>query len=301
MAEVRVMMRGGLGNQLFQASAGLAASKQVGLPLVLDESYLRTSQATPEISRRDSFAARLGFDARVHSSFEDRARLGMFERRWGTARRLLLDLAPVTLARFGKVGGEKEKDWSHLIGLIPRRLPILLDGYFQKVLLFSDLEGEIRAQLTQVLEAEIKGLHCPATDYFELPALHIRLGDRLSLSNQTVDWYRNYLPVALSSAGIHYGSSVALYSDSPELAKEILVEALGESKVTLPPDTNDALQTLGLMRKHKLLIGAPSTLSWWAVFLQGNDLASAFMPSDVRAETMGIVPDTTLLKNAGFV
>lgn len=302
MPEVRVMMRGGLGNQLFQASAGLAISRKLSLPLVLDDSFLRTAQSLkPDQWQRGSFAVRFGFPVRYESSSDNSAQMVKFVRRWGTLRRLILDIAPGMLARIGRIGGEAEKDWPYLLSLIPRETHILLDGYFQKNLMFKDYQDEIRMTLTEALNSEISGLGTLARDYFELPAVHIRLGDRLAINHTTVNWYREYLPRALAEYNLLKNAHIVLYSDSPELAAEILRGFAAGVQISLPPETDDAMHVLALMSNHKIFIGAPSTLSWWTIFLQAGTEGSSVMPSEALSETLGIVPDTDFLTRTNFL
>lgn len=302
MQEVRVMMRGGLGNQLFQASAGLAISRKLCLPLVLDDTFLLRAQS-PKLDqwRRGSFAVRFGFPVRFEPSSDISAQMVKFLTRWGTLRRLILDTAPEMLARIGRIGGEAEKDWPCLLSLLPGGTQVLLDGYFQKNLLFRDNQDEIRITLSGALDAEISRLGILARDYFELPAVHIRLGDRLAIDNTTMNWYREYLPKALGESNLLRNAQIVLYSDSPEIAAGILREVAAGVHISLPPQTDDALHVLALMSNHKLLIGAPSTLSWWAIFLQAGLQGTSTMPSQARSETLGIVPDTELLTRTNFL
>ena len=108
-------------------------------------------------------------------------------------------------------------------------------------------------------------------------------------------------PKALSSANLASGAQVALYSDSPELAKTLLEEVIGKVNVSLPPSTDDALSILSCMSNHNLLISSPSTFSWWAIFLQSQQGDLAVMPSEIREAALGVVPETKLLTRATFV
>ena len=276
---VKVMLRGGLGNQLFQYGAGLALAKNVGARLLLDASLLPDAMRTHAgISR---WPAQIG-EFRHHgllqeSSFNSPsiARLRSIALQ---LERSIGDKTPAALARFGRFSNDQNAVKDHFLALRGNR--ILINSYCNSSSYFLENDVEIRDS--------IRNLRDPSENYRRLAeeastlrplAVHIRLGDYRNLSHIYGPFDPEYVREAINVQFALAGERpIWLFSDDPNLALK-LTDQIGHSLQTHPLlDKVSALETMLIMSKCNGLVASNSSFSWWAAYLSESLESKVIFP-----------------------
>jgi hypothetical protein len=145
-------------------------------------------------------------------------------------------------------------------------------GYYQNWDSVYPLEQTLRTELWETLESQIR---TPLEMELErAEVVHIRQGDTTTMKNlRTVgvlsaDYYR-HLPPRSASRRI-------VLTDDVEGANKVLsgidVDAI------FGPNDLDVYQALGVMARSSVLYSANSTLSWWGGFLASGRGADVYLP-----------------------
>lgn len=247
---VRVMLRGGLGNQLFGWAAGFSLATKLGLSLELD-------------TKRIKWGDYQQMDPRKYE-------LGVFQAK-AKASHLRVDL-PSSLREKKvrlqhppgcRVFREASFEFDRRFDLIEE--PSCLEGYFQSWRYFGDASSKIKSVVSDALSKT------PMTDFAEQNlfsegwiAVHIRKGDYTrigSMAEVPIEYYRNAVNELLrSNPSMH----VVTISQSATAARRTLP---GADIHIDPSAVDDAWELLNIMTKAQALVGANSTLSWWGAFL----------------------------------
>ena len=253
---VTVVLRGGLGNQLFGWAAGFASSERSGLELNL--AYRKTRSSKEGVSAR-------GFE------------LGCFHGIPGTKisfspRRTFLLGGGVSTATL--ITEEPAGEFDRRVKYVSQGT--VLDGYFQDPRYFSDFTSQIRSILqgSFVHRDDISGINKSFGE--EWVDVHVRRGDYTNLNKIYHLPGEEYYAEALSKLETETSDpNIVVFSDDPEAARTLVPNAkhfVGPSDLKTPGDS------LMLMAMAPMLVGANSTFSWWAAFLNSNQRRQIFFP-----------------------
>lgn len=279
---VRVWLRGGLGNQLFQYAQGLALSKRTGASLEIradllpseEDSYAGVNRWPEQISgithegqlialtKQPSFATSLF--SKSHTALVIACGQSRF------------------LAALAGYPPEGEVSETFAEGLAPKVFgkSINLYGYF----LDSKPAIEVGDQLRSQIRNAVSGLSDSVTalSAFEgKVVVHLRLGDHLSLRPSLRYEYASHLLRASRAVQSPDQSRVfTLVSDNLALAREIAGSAGLANIEEFDSSEISPLALLNLMGAGDGLIGGASTFAWWAGFLQEPTARKVLLSTD---------------------
>lgn len=270
-------LRGGLGNQLFQYSAGLYFSKSLDAELVFRSDLL------PE--KADSFGGVSRWPEQI-STFSHRGSVFSLSHQppFGTSMRSKM----VTLGRALSSGFPAQGLFIGLIGdgnlssalhgsrreLLPRDLD--LNGYFLNSSIPQSVSSSLRTSLRAVSSPHLN-LAGEKMKVRGSVAIHLRLGDHLDLDGQLIPRLTKQIRSAAQTIGLSAGARLALFSDDTPKALEI-VKSLSNFEILLPNTEGMApIEILNLMASCKGLIAGVSTFAWWSAFLMDEPSQVVFM------------------------
>lgn len=254
-----LLLKGGLGNQLFQIGAGIAFADACGRNLRI---------AAP------SYALDQKRQALGQTLFPELSRLPP----WQEA--LLAPLTAERLARQRLLRSRVIHDGNAAIG--GQLKGPFVSGYFQNI----RYTGRV---------AERLATHCAAIE-LALPsrfvAVHVRRGDYLSLPHlraQYAELMDSYYEPALRRALAEVSEDAVAFvvSDEPQAALQDLASRMGVLADRLRPSpTGSVWEDLALMSQATRLVGSNSTFCWWAA--RAKAVASqVFLPASwIRAESL---------------
>jgi len=279
---INVFLRGGLGNQLFQYSTGLAISKRYGKDLVLRADLLPLYEdAIGGISRWPNQISTFrhtgiirAFRKQPTGGTNATGKLLQFLRIAG-------DLNPRVLHKMGWLSGE------HMSGKRPSELDSI--DYVNSYSPYKDLAAENRIQLS----SELNNIVEPTARFLELSTeilkkpttvVHIRQGDYLNLENTFGTLTMRYLSQALETVDLTSKSQrVWLFTDSPNRLQDSFLSILRPERIIGPADLERPIENLVLMSKGAAIVAANSTFSWWACFI-ANDRTAVIAPNILSAK-----------------
>lgn len=279
------VLRGGLGNQLFQLVGYLAIARSNRKLLALDVgTFSHPSQVS--LGRKleiEGFSDALGFTVLPTSSFQvlERLRSSCV---W--AFRSILDLAP--LDRFGPLLMSEKRGLGNLPEAKVQGLR-LVDGYFADVWgkpLFKDTLEEVIDQLNQARGRLPAGM-LEKYSGFDL-TVHMRLGDMVAANEGLL----GDLDRALTEVAKERGARILVFSDEPERA-EMILQSHGLSEFEFAPMTWSSLETLLVMSFANRLYCSPSTFSWWAGVVVSSRGGVVYYPKlKVKDSELMTIPDS---------
>lgn len=263
--EVNVFLRGGLGNQLFQYSAGVHIASISNRNLVIREDLLPGEE--DEIDGVSRFTNQLA--AFNHSGVVVRNRtqpqgatnsFGKFMQ----VQRMLGDYYPNFTRRMRLLAAESSSPEMSDVDLIGIRV---INAYANSL--------ELVMKNREVLHSQIHDLRHPSAQYFALRhdlkrkaplAVHLRLGDYANLSDIYGKISTEYLKAGIDKLSMQ-GSPIWLFTRfADEVAPEIL-EVLKPEFVVDETKLKSPIENMLIMSQCKGLICSNSTLSWWAALL----------------------------------
>ncbi len=259
---IKVILRGGIGNQLFQFFTGLSIAESSNRDLELNLSWYKNSKvsADPRIYELESIVD-------VSKILEDKFNILKFG---------LFDRFKNVISMSGFILSDDSFRKSNLANI--NRKFIYLDGYFQDI---RFVEPVIRNLYDHIKIRNIDfGVELRMRELLDRHqvALHLRLGDYLSLENFHII-SKSYIKECLSEIE-NRGSvkSVIVFTDSPEKAFQFLPLVDGVEFVIVSINDFTAPQTMILMSRFKNLILSNSTFSWWAGALASANGNFVFAP-----------------------
>ena len=261
---VKVILRGGLGNQLFAWAAGFALSQRLSVSLNLYPQLIVRND--PELLDPRHFDLDyFGFsgDSLLPSRLVRVAAKG--GNRWTRAL-----YRPIFGDVFRESGFEYDERFSRISG------PVTLDGYFQSWRYFHSYAERVKFTLTssqrrstsaQILAKRLRrepwvGVHVRRGDYVKVGAFELP-GE---------DYYLAAISMAKSASG---ASRVVVFSDDVAQARSVVKgadEYIGGQAIALAGDV------VGLLSESTAFVGANSSLSWWAAYLHENRGALRIFP-----------------------
>lgn len=146
---------------------------------------------------------------------------------------------------------------------------VFVRGYFQSRAYLEQVQGNgdllwLHPRLLQDQAIPLLN-HLEEADSF---AVHIRRGDYLK-SSISGALPAAYYVEALRKLGARRESSIFVFSDSPQTAKEELEELHSEFTFQFVPDDLDSANSLYALSKSSNLVMSNSTFSWWGA-MTGN-------------------------------
>jgi len=256
---IRVEMRGGLGNQLFQAAAGYALARRLGAELQFELFHYRHS------SKRD-----FGLSAFDHGG-------EIIQTRRTLSRRLLKKAGNA----FGGLGFVYTPGWSgpclreQSYSYDPRIEKVegscYLRGYFQSWRYFESCTPDIKRIFDPARAASTQAIAFAQEMPEDALCVHVRAGDYLKDPKSNA--VHGTLPASYYDHAIDFmralgrAKSIYCFSDNMEAAQGLLQ---GHQGITFVQGFN-ALDDMYLMSRAKSHIIANSTFSYWAAFVAGTN------------------------------
>lgn len=260
---IRVILQGGLGNQMFEYAAAYAISRRVNQPIVLDMSFFEAYKGRDwcrpyeldifALHKKATFIGGHKWEVKVLPKLAYRCRKNGIKH----------------LGRYMFLPNESDKKDQVLFGYFPDYH--LFEAYREDLLQafsFVTKPNEANEQL-------LKGIGA-----CESVGVHIRRGDYLNNANAgvfwhpSVEWYRQAMATLEQQVQPQY----YFFSDDIEWAKREFADVKNAHFV----DVNhgkDAYNDLRLMSCCKHNIIANSTFSWWAAWLNINPAKVVIAPA----------------------
>lgn len=283
----KVVLGGGLGNQLFQYAAGLKIAQ--GEKLILDNSYGlarngKDNQLDIEEFELPNYVSilRQVRTPRVILKFVK------FSFRESAKEKSRIIVMLEGIATFvNTFNGENSRKYFINKGIgLDRRIgrvksPFTLIGYFQT----ADIPESLVVKKV-LFDLKLKkyspelSLRIDEAKKFRPIFVHVRLTDYKTESRFGIPsekYYEDAL-VSLDASG-NPQSKIWLFSDSPEEAKCLIPERF-HSRLLMCPDSGlSSAESLELMRYGGAYVIANSTFSWWAAFLRKNQETPVIAPN----------------------
>jgi len=261
---VKVALRGGLGNQLFGWATGFALAQRLSAPLTLHAQLIRRSDFG-FLDPRTFELAYFGIKAKVGLP------PGLYKsslKGQGSREKVLQRLFLGDVFRESGFGFDR--------GFLEITAPVTLDGYFQSWKYFDSFQEQIRSTL----------LHSRLTSnsavrlWEELRSepwigVHVRRGDYLNVGIFALpgrSYYREAIAIATRNSP---GRRIVVFSDDIDIARELVPDAhnyVGRGAIETPGEV------INLLSYSAAFVGANSSLSWWASYLNRNLLAPRIFP-----------------------
>lgn len=271
------MVRGGLGNQLFQYAAGFAQSQIRIKELELDCSLLPNSAV--KVLRHSTWPEQLSnfsHEGRILSESRRPRRRAQVKRVTDEIMRHLGMKYPRLSALFGVysfAGVPSEFGLSEVKNLRT------INSYVASISHFEGFEDAVKEQ--------IRNLVNPSKEFLEyekkfigvnVTGIHVRLGDYRLLEQIYGEYSTDYLRRCAALLGEQFQTGkIALFSDEPESALKLL-NSIGIALDSPIIPRLSAFEELLLLSKCSNIIASNSTFSWWAAYLCENSTAKIFFP-----------------------
>jgi hypothetical protein len=282
MSKVIVRLMGGLGNQLFQYATGHAVAKRLGVPLLLDRTFLDSRPPgmdwTPRAFELDAFRAPI--------AFADPEEVRRFRRPIdGPVHRRLQRALPFL---YPAVHLERAPGYDP--GILRHKAPLYLEGFFQHERYFADAADALRNDLfvprerpdarnAALLQAMTAGITA---------SVHVRRGDYVT--NAASNRFHGVCPpeyyarAAAELAQQHGVERFFVFSDDPEWTRANL--SLPRPAEHVSHNTERAAHwDLYLMKHCRHHIIANSSFSWWGAWLDARPDSVVIAPAQWFAGT----------------
>jgi hypothetical protein len=250
--EVAVQLLGGLGNQMFQAAAGIALARRHGARLIFDISRFRAK------GLRGFALEPFGLDAEIRTG-----RPGLASR-----ARAVFGLRPRHQPDWWRGRFYQEPGFAHDPAFEALHPPVMIAGYFQSPRYFSSIGDEI-AELfsTEKLAGADAQAQAASLAGEDSVALHIRRGDysddRKAAAVHGVlpaDYYREAIRFVRERVP---RARFFIASDDAKTARDLAALVHG-AQVLSGQTAGDDLFLMSRCRHH---IIANSSYSWWSAWL----------------------------------
>lgn len=268
MTEVKVLLKGGLGNQMFQYAAARAIALRNGLNSVtLDTSWFDKLH-DPSSTTKRAFELDFLSNDTVNIS---------------TGSRSVWEIIPNSIKKLLPIRNRlTETSLSFDSRVIFAEAPITLDGYFQSEKYFEDFKEIIANDFrvrTEALPVSLKELHTEISTSKSL-AIHVRRGDYLTNKNANsfhgitgLDYYQNSLAVMQAESRF---DRLYVFSDDPEW---VLAQEIFQKCEVVQPSAGKSIWDLWLMSAAESFIIANSSYSWWGAWLGQSSKKKVIAPS----------------------
>ena len=257
-----VHLSGGLGNQLFQITTGMALAKSVNKNLAINSNLysnpILREKINPNYKKKRKFEA---------IDFLEVARLprdkfptpinGRFEK-------YLENLSEIQKRKLGIAteSSFSESGWSN-----PEKIRRLV-GHFISPKYFSNIDSTSLFKELNLPLSPWSNLILKEIQHRETIGIHVRLGDYLFQNNIIVpneNYYLNALEYLQNLLG--YKSNILIFSDEPNKIKNKFPKLYQKAKTLHPEGRVSVAENLFLLSKCTAFVCSNSTFSWWAANL----------------------------------
>lgn len=283
--EIRLTLRGGFGNQIFQIASAMSLIRQRGLQINLNE--IVPAGDTKEISL-------FNYLWPTHLEFQNTKTPWLKKKTENLGLRLTHNKS-----KRSKICFEKIK--SFFLNCILRNLilgrsavlqenpgyfdikpksngPIQLIGYFQSHRFVSSSVREwMKSELKPYRSKKLSGIEAEL-EAKKMLVCHIRLGDYLSESRFGVVSPSKYANIVARTWETGDYESVAVFSNQPEKVSSFLPKDLDCVINVISQPKLDLVAEFELMRKGTGYILSNSTFGWWAAFLSTTENPQVIVP-----------------------
>ena len=267
---VKVILRGGLGNQLFQYFAALNFSEKNGQKLILNLSWFENYKSNE--SPRFYELPELVDTTQILTEKTNVLKFGFLDQLTKS------NIRPAFLI--------SEDNFSKGLEVLSKKRNFYLSGYFQEKKFFDsylkNLDNIIKLRNQNKIFDQTKN---ELLNDFKV-ALHLRLGDYLEIDHFHI-LSQNYIRECISQIESELAiSKVLVFTDSPDLASRFLPAIDGVSFYILPKSSLTSAETMLLLSEFEYLLLSNSSFSWWAGALSrssGNTVYAPFSKSSTSA------------------
>jgi len=262
--QITLFPRGGLGNQLFQYGAAVNLSRKFGVPIVVDDVLLKSGvnrrYFNPVKLELNSFQNELVFEAKSKGiPAKVRSRILALQRLLGDR----FPQMPISIKYFAS---EKKENLTFFQTL---KSPVNINSYCGSPLFFGDYADEICKNISQIIDPSEWLTKIIIDISSSKPiGLNVRLGDYKNLTHIygkfDISYYLRSLELVKKISG---HSKVWLFSDEPELAKELFAGQIQFERIVSIPTEFRPIEYLVALSNCEAIICANSSFSWWAAFL----------------------------------
>jgi hypothetical protein len=294
---VRVFLRGGLGNQMFQYAAGLAVAQKYNLQLSLDTTYLSDRTPRKDFTYRnfdlDIFALNPGFTglSRIaHAMPIPGLWLGID----------VIGIGIKDVIGIQKLVKEKREYIFDPEIIKEPRTSVIFWGRWQSEKYFSEKASDVRSafQFRFPLEGKAKELAREIQNSNSV-SIHVRRGDYATFKNIEEKWGKTDL--SYYSRAIEYmarkinSPHFFIFSDDSEWCKQnlkIVFPATYLDETSAGPKAAFHLELMSLA-SHNII--ANSSFSWWGSWLNANPEKIVIAPKQwergISTENSDIIPN----------
>lgn len=258
-----VVVRGGLGNQMFQAAKGIALARKFGVsPRFVDLTTRSDPQRKWELGVFGIEAAEPGpVESRM---IETRLRLSKKMRRYSVSLSfgVLNEISPPFATPD------------------PPRAPVVVNGFWQQPQHFTSAESEVKSVFRFPPHDALRTFLSPARGEPNV-AIHVRRGDYVSNAEASkrhfvcdADWYRRAWDRMRTELGV---CRAYVFSDEPEWARSHLGLAGDVIVVDSTPDYPSWIDMARMALCNHFVI-SNSSYSWWAAYLSSFEQKRILAP-----------------------
>lgn len=272
--DVKIFLRGGLGNQLFQYSLGYFLAMEFNKSIVLREDLL---PGYPDeihgVSRWPNQISDFNFvgilEKRNHQPFGSVNLVG----RWKALQRLIGDFAPNVMWRIGAVAYET-KMWIPPSNQLRRIREV--NCYANSLKYILKYRSDISDQVNQIKDPSMAYLDLLEEGKRESPiAIHLRLGDYVTLEHIYGSLSLEYLNASLRSLNGE-SSTIWLFTENREEIPQAVLQHLKPAKIIDETILSRPIENLVLLSKFTKIVCSNSSFSWWAAILGSEDKKVVF-------------------------
>lgn len=289
---IKVLLTGGLGNQLFQYAFGRMLSVKHNTSLVLSASFLQSKLPLKKLATPLRYELGVfNIDAVIESNFFT----GKFLYPLAKTEHLIKE--KISSIQLNKV---LETEFSFQEELLNVPDNSFLKGNFQSEKYFKSIESVLRKEL--VFKNAFSGDNLLTKNKIEETnsvSIHVRRGDYLSIKKNAQKFAQ--IPISYYQDAIRHMAAKTkapvffVFSDDIDWVKDNLkteASLVFVSNNKTPETSYMDMQLMSLCR-HNIICN--STFSWWAAWLNNNPAKHVIAPqrwfSDVSINSQDIIPD----------
>jgi hypothetical protein len=288
---IKVFLRGGLGNQLFQYAAGLFLAQNQGEKIVFRTDLLPICKdSIANISRWPNQLSEFNSVGLLSQRKPQPAGSTHLLSKKLQILRFFGDIFPKFLLSIGILS--RERISTPPFSNLPRIW--LVDSYCSSAIPALYLGDNLRDQIRSIKDPSTQFSNLLQEAISARPiVIHVRLGDYQNLKHLYGEPKYERIETLVRSLGHDNKTEVWLFTDSPEAIEQKMLVRTGVTKVIGPNQLDRPIENLVLMSMGSKLICSNSTFSWWAAFLMGEGgnvfyPASANMPHEIFSGNMVI-------------
>ena len=288
---IRVLLSGGLGNQLFQYAFGKSLAVKNNTSLVLSASYIESKLPVKKLASQMKYELGVfNVDAKIEHNFIQQKFLYPFAKLEHMVRDKL-NQTKLTLLQ--------EESFEFQPDFLLYNDNTYAKGNFQSEKYFKSIESILRKELQFNVPLNIGNLNWSTKiKSADSVAIHVRRGDYISIQKnqdkffiQSIDYYKNAIAYVASKI---MNPTFFIFSDDISWTKENLKSDFPMHFI----DNNNTAQTsyidMQLMSLCKHNIICNSTFSWWSAWLNANSEKMVIAPqkwfADKSINSQDLIP-----------